>query len=424
MKRVHYIILGVILITIVVVFTIKQIAYSDSEIVDSVDNSSSIEEQIDEKQDRVEQVEIVDGSTYGNLMASAGIDPNVYMDLYNSAVDVYDLAKVRVGRVLNLTFDKDTDELKQLMYQIDLENELFVNLSSSVASPEGREGGITATTTETKWVAEIVPIEYDIEVVTEKGVVESSMYQAALDSGIDERAIVELANAFQWSLDFSMEVQTGDTFVFTYEKLYRDGQYVAPGKIIAGKFVNKGVPLYVFYFEEDDDNKGFFDQDGNSVQKMFLKAPVAYKYISSGFTTGRRYVAAFNVSTKHRAIDYAAAYGTPVRAVGNGSVTFSGWAGPYGNKVSIRHNGTYSTNYAHMSKTAVKKGQRVNQGDVIGYVGSTGFSTGPHVHYEMVKNGIKINPLKEVLPPGKSIKDENKDRFFKEINKYKEVLDK
>jgi murein DD-endopeptidase MepM/ murein hydrolase activator NlpD len=157
---------------------------------------------------------------------------------------------------------------------------------------------------------------------------------------------------------------------------------------------------------------------------MFLKAPVEFKYISSGFTTGLRYIEAFNVSTGHRAIDYAAETGTPIRAVGDGTITFAGWdSRGYGNMVSIRHNSTYSTNYAHQSKMAVKNGQKVKQGDIIGYVGSTGFSTGPHLHYEMLKNGAKINPLQEILPPGQPIKEENRERFFGEVEKYKGLME-
>ncbi|MGB0757401.1 MAG: peptidoglycan DD-metalloendopeptidase family protein [Patescibacteria group bacterium] len=374
------------------------------------------------KTDRIELVEIAEGSTYGILMAEAGIDANVYMDIYNAAEGVYDLASIRIGRFLQLRFDKDTDEFVELMYQIDTEEELFVRASTKEVARE-LESGEVSTSTDVVWEAQRETIVYDIEVVHETGVVETSMYEAAIDAGIDERAIIELANAFQWSVDFAMEVQKGDEFTFVYEKRYRDGEYVMPGNIFAGKFTNKGVPLYVFYFEESEDNTGFFDEEANSVQKMFLKAPVEFKYISSGFTTGLRYVEAFNVSTGHRAIDYAAALGTPIRAVGNGSVTFAGWDGPYGNKISIRHNGTYSTNYAHLSKFAIRSGQKVKQGDIIGYVGSTGFSTGPHLHYEMVKNGVKVNPLTEVLPPGKPIKDENKERFYEQINPLKEQLD-
>lgn len=421
---------GIILTASVAVFFIWHAMAKSSVTVDSeeVVPDSVVTETIDVPKDRIMTVEIVDGSTYGKLMTEAGIDANTYMEIYSAAADVYDLAKIRVGRFLQLRFDKETDEFIELMYQIDTEEELFVRLEKAQTMTSELEADsdvelVDQEPTTDAWVAERVPIAYDVEVVTEGGVVESSMYQAALDAGIDERAIVELANAFQWSVDFALEVQKGDTFQFVYEKRYRNGEYVMPGAILAGKFVNKNVPLYVFYFEESEENKGFFDEEGNSVQKMFLKAPVEFKYISSGFTTGLRYVEAFNTSTGHRAIDYAAALGTPIRAVGNGTVVQSGWNGPYGNFVSIKHNGTYTTNYAHMSKIAASLGQKVKQGDIIGYVGSTGFSTGPHLHYEMVKNGVKINPLNEVQPPGTPIKEENKDRFFAKINPLKEQLD-
>ena len=157
---------------------------------------------------------------------------------------------------------------------------------------------------------------------------------------------------------------------------------------------------------------------------MFLKAPVEFRYISSGFTTGRRYVEAFNVSTGHRAIDYAASSGTPIRSVGDGTISFAAWNGAYGNMVKVRHNGTYSTNYGHMSKIAVSTGTKVKQGDIIGYVGSTGFSTGPHLHYEMVKNGAKVNPLAEVLPPGEALKGESLSRFLEYADTLRNELDK
>ncbi len=273
-------------------------------------------------------------------------------------------------------------------------------------------------------MAERVIIPYEVREKVSDGVIETSMYEAALGAGIDERAIIGLAEVFQWSVDFAMDVRKGDTFKFVYEERYLDGEYIMPGRILAGKFVNDGTVFYAFNWQEPGaDKDGYYDEQGASVQKIFLKAPVAYKYISSGFTTGRRYIQAFDISTGHRAIDYAAAAGTPIRAVGDGTVVFAGWDNGYGRKVSIRHNETYTTNYAHMSKFAVSYGQKVKQGQTIGYVGSTGLSTGPHLHYEMVKFGTKINPLREVLPPGEAIKEENKEAYVQHIQGLKEKID-
>ncbi len=359
-----------------------------------------------EKKDKVVQLEIVEGSTYGTLMEGAGIGGFDTQAIYESALQAYDLSQVRLGRSIELIYDNQTNECKGLDYQINIEEILCVR--------KNNEGD---------WEAEKKEIAYETKIKIAEGTVQSSMYEAALQNGIDERAIVELANAFQWTIDFAMDPRVGDTFKFVYEELYLDGEYIMPGRILAGRYVNSGQPLELFYFEENEDNKGYFDSDGNSVQKMFLKAPVSFKYISSGFTNGRRYVEAFNVSTNHRAIDYAADAGAPIRSVGDGVVTFAGWnSSGYGYMTKIRHNGTYSTNYAHQSKIAVNYGQRVKQGQVIGYVGSTGFSTGPHLHYEMIKNGYKINPLREILPPGEPIKEENQERFFNELEKYRKMI--
>ena len=371
-----------------------------------------------EPSDRKNSVEITEGSTYGELMSGAGIPAATANEIYKIALDKYDLAKVKVGHFLELTFDKDSNSFKELVYKIDSEDELAVsyNISEEKATSTGEIAG--------SFTAEVRPIDYEVKIVTKEGEVKTSMYEAALENNIDERAIIELADAFQWTIDFALDPRVGDKFKFIYEERYLNGEYQMPGKILAGQYINDGKKYEVYYFEENKDNAGYFDENGNSVQKMFLKAPVAFRYISSGFTTGARYIEAFNISTGHRAIDYAATYGTPIRAVGDGTVIFAAYNGSYGNMVKIRHNGTYQTNYGHMSKFAVKRGVKVKQGDIIGYIGSTGLSTGPHLHYEMEKNGVKINALKEVMPPGQAIKDENKQRFFDEIKGWQEKLGK
>ncbi len=393
------------------------LAFNSEEVLS--ENSQIQEEKIIlEKKDRILKIEIAEGDTYGALMQENGVDYSLTMEIYDASVDLYDLVKIRQGRIIELVYDKDDNSLKALKYKIDSEDELVVfrmNLrdkNSNASSTEELE--------QKNWQAKIIPIDYEIKTKTSGGVIESSLYQTALDNNIDIRAIIELANAFQWTIDFAMDPRVGDEFKFVYEERFLEGEYISPGKILGGYYINAGEKYEIYYFEENDDNKGYFDQDGNSVQKMFLKAPVAFKYISSGYTTGTRVIMEFGLVGPHRAIDYAAAIGTPIRAVGDGTVTFAGWSSVgYGNLTSIRHNGTYSTNYAHQSKFAVHVGQKVKQGDIIGYVGNTGYSTGPHLHFEMVKNGVKINPLKEVLPPGKPIKEENKERFFGEVGEIR-----
>jgi len=358
--------------------------------------------------------EVTEGSTYGILMQEAGVATSTRQQIFDAAVDLYDLSNVRLGRTIDLVYDKETNELQQLVYQIDTEEKLYITLESSTT---------TNTTSEPIWSAEKIPIPYEIKIKTAQGTIETSMYEAALAQGIDERAVIGFADAFQWTIDFAWEVRQGDTFKFIYEERYLDSQYIMPGQVLAGKFVNDGKALYAFYYEETKDNYGYFNELGESAEKIFLKAPLAFKYISSGFTTGLRYISAFDISTGHRAVDYAASYGTPIRSVGDGTVIFAGWNGAYGQMVKVRHNSTYQTNYGHMSKIAVRYGQKVTQGQTIGYVGSTGLSTGPHLHYEMVKNGTKINPLKEVFPPSEGIKEENKEAYLAAIKDLREQLD-
>jgi len=390
------------------------------------------------KKDKIVKIEVIENSTFGKLMTeSSDLDANTVNGIYKAAQPVHDLAKIKVGHFLELVYDSETDQFKEFRYKIDSEDQLrvyrnpdFQDLSLEVIDQPGAmitaEAELVVETVVEAvapyWLAVLEAIPYEIRIKIANGVVATSMYEAAMKNNIDERAIIELANVFQWTLDFAMDPRVGDEFVFIYEERYLDGEYIMPGQMLAGKYVNAGTVFDHYYFEESADNQGYFDGAGNSVQKMFLKAPVEFRYISSGYTTGTRVVMEVGLIGPHMAIDYAAGSGTPIRAVGDGTVIQIGRSGCYGNMITLRHNGTYTTRYAHQSKFAVKSGQRVKQGETIGYVGSTGCSTGPHLHFEMIKNGAKIDPLKEVLPPGTAIKEENKERFFSEIKAWRQEL--
>jgi len=354
-------------------------------------------------------LEVRDGTTYGILMEEAGVGGSEANAIFAAAEPVYDLSRVRLGRTIELVYARDTHELRGLDYQIDSEEILHVTRSDNEASG---------------WEAVREDIPYETVEREASGTVESSLYEAGLGIGLDERAIIALAETFQWTLDFAMDVRVGDTFAFIYEGRYLDGKYVMPGAVRAAKYVNDGHENYAFRFETSEGEVGYYDETGDSVQKVFLKAPVAFKYITSGYTTGLRYVSAFSTATRHRAIDYAAPAGTPIRAVGDGTVVFAGWSSAgYGNLTSIRHNGVYTTNYAHQSRILVHVGQKVTQGQTIGYVGSTGFSTGPHLHYEMVKYGQKINPLIEEFPSTGPVPEVDMQRFLDGIAGVKAQLD-
>ena len=354
--------------------------------------------------DRVDRIEIPPQATFSVLMEDAGVAAADAAGIYAASQDVYDLATIRAGKSLDLVYDHATGAFKELVYALNDEEELHVRKQGEA------------------WIAAKETIAYEIRVKRVEGTVESSLYAAALAQGTDERAVSAMADVFQWTIDFAQDVRVGDTFKFVYEERWRDGSYVMPGHVLAAEYVNDGTTFRGYRFVDASGEEGYYDGEGKSLRRMFLKAPVAFKYITSGFTTGLRYVAAFNTSTGHRAIDYAAKAGTPIRATADGTVVSAGWSGPYGNLVSIRHNATYTTNYAHQSRLAVRRGQKVEQGQVIGYVGSTGFSTGPHLHYEMVKNGTKINPLRETFPGTDPVKAEEMEAFKAAIARWEQEL--
>jgi murein DD-endopeptidase MepM/ murein hydrolase activator NlpD len=260
---------------------------------------------------------------------------------------------------------------------------------------------------------------------------------------LDQRLALALAEMFAWQIDFATQIQKGDSFKVIYEKKYRGDSYDHPGKILAAEFINSGERFQGFYFNPvrdregsqrasvsngvkgDKTKEGYYDEAGNSLQKVFLKAPLQYKYVSSGFTYSR-FNPILQAYTKHRGIDYAAVFGTPAVTVGDGTVVQAGWNGEYGISVKVRHNETYTTVYGHFSSLAkgIRIGAKVRQGQIIGYVGSTGLSTGPHLHYEMHKFGTFINPFKEKIPPGEPIKDGDLPAFQVVLDKYKKGLDK
>jgi len=219
-------------------------------------------------------VEVVEGSTYGVLMEEAEIGGTDAADIFLAAQDVYDLSKVKVGHEIELIFGRDSGQLLTLVYQIDTEEKLYVS----------RDGD--------GWSAERREIEYDVRVRTVEGHIDTSLYASALEQGIDERAIIALADTFQWTVDFAMDVRQGDLYRFLYEERYLDGKYVMPGRVFAAKFENAGRTFYAFRYQDPDGTVGYYSETGESLQKMFLKAPVAFRYISSGFTTGLRYVSA------------------------------------------------------------------------------------------------------------------------------------
>jgi murein DD-endopeptidase MepM/ murein hydrolase activator NlpD len=238
------------------------------------------------------------------------------------------------------------------------------------------------------------------------GLIEDSLFLSGQRAGLSDRVIMQLVEIFGWDVDFALDVRAGDRFTVVYEELYKDGTKVRDGNILAGEFINGGRQLRGVRFTDASGNTSYYSPDGLSMRKAFLRTPVSFSRISSRFSLARKHPV-LNKIRAHKGVDYAAPRGTPIKSSGNGRVTFSGWRRGYGRTVKIQHGGKYETLYAHMTRIhpRAKPGKRVSQGEVIGYVGSTGLATGPHLHYEFRVNGVHKDPLRVKLPKALPIED-------------------
>lgn len=238
------------------------------------------------------------------------------------------------------------------------------------------------------------------------GVIKSNFWNAAAAAGLNDGQIINLANIFGWDIDFALDIREGDSFNVIYENQYIEGDFIGKGNIVAAEFINQGESFHAIRFTDG----AYYSADGRSMRKAFLRAPVSFKYISSNFKP-KRFHPVQKRWKAHRGTDYAAKTGTPVVAAGNGKVTHATYNKYNGNYVFIQHGNGIVTKYLHFSKRAVKKGQRVKQGQVIGYVGSTGLAAGPHLHYEFLLNGVHRNPRTVKLPDAKPISSKYKQAF-------------
>src|SRR5690606_26901939 len=246
------------------------------------------------------------------------------------------------------------------------------------------------------------------------GTIESSLFVSARAAGVSPEIILKLANdSFGWDIDFALDIRTGDEFSVVYEQKYRDGTYIGDGRVLAAAFTNNGKTHRAIYFESADKAiADYFAPDGRSMRRQFLRAPLDFTRISSNFNPRRRHPI-LNTIRAHKGVDYAAPTGTAIKAAGDGRVDFVGTKGGYGRVVILEHGGGVSTLYGHMSRFAkdLRRGQRVKQGMTIGYVGSSGAATGPHLHYEYRVNGVHKNPRTVPLPDAAPIPDTYRAEF-------------
>ncbi len=258
------------------------------------------------------------------------------------------------------------------------------------------------------------PIELDAQIHMKSGVINSSLFAATDNAGIPNNVAMQLTDIFASEIDFYRDLRRGDRFTIVYETFSDNGKRAKTGRVLAVEFINKGKSHQAVYFKASNGADGYYTPEGESLRKAFLLSPLTFSRVSSGFTNAR-YHPILKEWRAHRGIDYAAPTGTPVKATANGIITFSGSQRGYGNLVVLKHNGKYETAYGHLSRFAsgMGKGKRVNQGDVIGYVGSTGMATGPHLHYELRVDGLQRDPTKVALPTAPPIAKRDLSAFQK-----------
>ncbi|MCB0705221.1 MAG: peptidoglycan DD-metalloendopeptidase family protein [Saprospiraceae bacterium] len=262
----------------------------------------------------------------------------------------------------------------------------------------------------------------DTQIHTAGGRIQSSLWQTMVDNGLSIELTAKMEDALQWSIDFH-HLQKGDEFKVVYEQHFIEGQEVGAGKVHAAFYKNFDNEYYAIWYDGSEEFEGYYDQDGRPMNKGFLKAPVKYSRISSGYNLNR-YHPILKRTRPHLGTDYAAPYGTPILAVGDGVVTAASYTNGNGNFVKIRHDKTYETQYLHMQKfaTGISSGVHVKQGQVIGYVGSTGLATGPHVCFRFWKNGKQVNHLKLDFPPPAPLPEELLPEFYKIRDSYLATL--
>ncbi|RFA31473.1 hypothetical protein CAI21_02380 [Alkalilimnicola ehrlichii] len=265
---------------------------------------------------------------------------------------------------------------------------------------------------EAGFTTNLVANPLETHVTHASAVINSSLFLAGRSAGLNDRLIMELAGIFGWDIDFALDIRAGDRFSVVYEELHRDGEKVRTGNIIAAEFVNRGRTVRAVRFEYPDGRADYFSPDGRSMRKAFIRSPVDFRRISSGFNPNRLHPI-HGTRRPHRGVDYAAPTGTPIKAAGDGRIVHLGWKGGYGRTIVIQHGTRYSTLYAHMSRYAnnLSAGSRVRQGQVIGYVGQSGLATGPHLHYEFLVDGVHRNPVTVELPDAEPIAQEYRAQF-------------
>lgn len=341
-------------------------------------------------------VVVANGDTLSTVFAKVGLSPAVMHAVLASSPDAKQLSRLKIGQTLE--------------FQLTEQGEL-ASLRSKLNSLET----LALEQTPKGYVFKKEQVKPEVSTAYARGEIDSSLFLAAKRAGLSHNLTMDLANVFGYDIDFALDIRKGDSFEVIYEEKTVEGQRVGTGNILAARFTNRGKTYSAVRYTSKDGTTSYYNADGTSMRKAFIRTPVDFARISSRFSNGRKHPI-LNKIRAHKGVDYAAPHGTPIKSAGDGKVLLAGRKGGYGNTVIIQHGQRYRTLYAHMQGFAkgVRNGSTVKQGQIIGYIGTTGLSTGPHLHYEFQVDGVHVDPLGLKLPMADPIAKSEMPRFMQQ----------
>lgn len=338
--------------------------------------------------------EVGRNQSLSNLMSREGIKLKTVLKLVEQSKPTYNLSRLHAGQPYALKLTSDT-QLVSFTYQTNDNRKLLIE----------RDGD--------EFTSRLTEPEYEIQMVILEGVVQDNLISAILEAGGGYQVAMDLEEIFGWQINFFKDLRKGDTFKILVEKVYSEKEFYGFGKIKAATFNNRGEKLAAVFFKPEGERGGYYTPDGRALKKQFLKSPLKYTRISSGYTQ-KRFHPIYKRNLPHQAVDYAAPRGTPIYAISDGKVLSLSVNRRSGKHIKLRHRNGYESSYSHLSgyATNISRGKKIQQGQVIGYVGSTGAATGPHLCFHLRKNGRSINPLTFQSPGGPNLEEKNRELFL------------
>ena len=375
----------------------KKIINSYGDLLDNVYFKKSINHLFNNLEPRFKKIEhIVDvGETFDKILEQYSVNKFEIQQIKNELSKKIDINRLKLNQKFHFTVDQTSSLVKEFIFQVSKTEKIFLSRNNF----------------DNKFNQKIVVTKLNKKIIYDENIILESLYKSAIEEKIPANIIIEFARIYGFQVDFQRDIRKKDGFQIMYEVFFDDkNNIIESGNILYANLKLSGENNSLYYFDLKD-SEGHYDKNGRSVQKALMKTPINGARLSSSFGMRKHPIDGFN--KMHKGTDFAAPMGTPIMASGNGKIKKAGWCGGGGNCIVIKHNSTYQTVYAHMSKFAkgIRSGVRVKQGQTIGYVGSTGKSTGPHLHYEVIINGKKVNSQTLKLPSGKILKDEERKLF-------------